>query len=452
METTKTRYSLGIDIGTTTISAALLDIDTGRLQESCTLKSEAAIPSEYSWDKRQDAGKIEATFFALITSLLEQYPDIVSIGFTGQMHGILYLDADGNAVSPLYTWQDERAGQGSPSTCEKILQRTGYTVPAGYGLATHLALAQAGEVPEAAACLCTIMDALAMKLCGLKRPVMHTSNAASLGFFPVGGKDFDRAAVEKAGIDPVLLPEVTMENRILGLCGKIPVSVAIGDNQASFLGAVREPEHTALANFGTGSQISVMVSHPAAVPADLEVRPWLEDTCLMSGSALCGGRAYALLERFFREYAVACGLPDEERYDVLNRLAAAGMHDPLEVSTTFGGTRADPDKRGNISGIGLGNFTPSALAAGVLKGMAQELYQMYQSIEKTDIRILAASGNAVRRNPVLVKLLEQVFGMPVMIPEEQEEAALGAAIFSAVSADIASREELAFRCIRYTEQ
>ena len=24
------------------------------------------------------------------------------------MHGILYVDADGNAVSPLYTWQDAR--------------------------------------------------------------------------------------------------------------------------------------------------------------------------------------------------------------------------------------------------------------------------------------------------------------------------------------------------------
>lgn len=137
---------------------------------------------------------------------------------------------------------------------------------------------------------------------------------------------------------------------------------------------------------------------------------------------------------------------------MLNRLAAAGMHDPLEVSTTFGGTRSDPGKRGSISGIGLANFTPSALAAGVLQGMAQELYQMYQSIEKTQIHTLAASGNAVRRNPVLVKLLEKVFGMPVMIPKEQEEAALGAAIFSAVSAGLSSREELAFRCVRYTEQ
>ncbi len=28
------------------------------------------------------------------------------IGFTGQMHGMLYVDASGMAVSPLYTWQD----------------------------------------------------------------------------------------------------------------------------------------------------------------------------------------------------------------------------------------------------------------------------------------------------------------------------------------------------------
>jgi len=448
----QTRLCLGIDAGTTTISAALLDIDAGILKKAYTIKSEAAIPSEYSWDKRQDVGKIEENFQKLISSLTEQYPDIVSIGFTGQMHGILYLDAAGNVISPLYTWQDERAGIGTPSICDQIRTLTGYAVPTGYGLATHLALKAAGQVPENAACLCTVMDYLAMKLCGLSRPVMHTSNAASLGFFPAGGVDFDRKAAEKAGIDPAFLPEVTAENRIIGSYHGIPVSAAIGDNQASFLGAVREPEHTALANFGTGSQISVMIQKPETVPEGLEVRPWLENTCLMSGSALCGGRAYALLERFFREYAVACGLPDEERYDVLNRLAAAGIDTPLEVTTTFAGTRFDPNQRGSISGIGLENFTPASFAAGVLRGMAQELYQMYQSIGKTDIHTLAASGNAVRRNPVLVKLLEQIFGMPVKIPKEQEEAAIGAAIFSAAAAGHASCKELAIRCIRYAEQ
>ena len=137
---------------------------------------------------------------------------------------------------------------------------------------------------------------------------------------------------------------------------------------------------------------------------------------------------------------------------MLNRLAATGMDAPLEVSTLFSGTRTDPGKRGSIHGIGIDNFTPSALAAGVLKGMAQELFEMFTAIGKADIRILAASGNAVRRNPVLVKLLGQVFGMPVMIPKEQEEAALGAAIFSAVAAGLSSRNELASRCVRYTAQ
>ena len=31
---------------------------------------------------------------------------ITSIGITGQMHGILYVDESGRGLSPLYTWQD----------------------------------------------------------------------------------------------------------------------------------------------------------------------------------------------------------------------------------------------------------------------------------------------------------------------------------------------------------
>lgn len=98
--------TLGIDIGTTTISAAVLE--DGQFLASETRANGAFIPSALTCAREQDVEKITQTALSVIETLFERYPDIHSIGVTGQMHGILYVDADGNAVSPLYTWQDAR--------------------------------------------------------------------------------------------------------------------------------------------------------------------------------------------------------------------------------------------------------------------------------------------------------------------------------------------------------
>ena len=88
--------TLGIDIGTTTISAAVLE--DGQFLASETRANGAFIPSALTYAREQDVEKITQTALSVVQMLFERYPDIHSIGVTGQMHGILYVDADGNAV------------------------------------------------------------------------------------------------------------------------------------------------------------------------------------------------------------------------------------------------------------------------------------------------------------------------------------------------------------------
>lgn len=234
-------------------------------------------------------------------------------------------------------------------------------------------------------------------------------DAASLGFYDLCSNRFDADALERCGAFAGILPAVTAGCEVIGSYRGIPVAVAIGDNQASFLGAVKDQERSALANFGTGSQISLVTSEIGDRPifgGEIEVRPYVDCEFLLCGSGLCGGRAYAIIERFFRAYAVACGLPDTEQYEVLNRLAEKGVESKnvLRVRTTFSGTRSDPDMRGEISGISEDNFTPEALAAGCLYGMAGELHEIYGKIGGTrQIDRLVASGNAIRKNRILKK-------------------------------------------------
>ena len=428
---------LGLDIGTTTISAAVLEPTDRRAVAVYTVQNHYNLPALHPWERAQDAERIFSKVKRLLDFLLKRFSKVVAIGLTGQMHGILYVDADGRALSPLYTWQDGRAGEGRPSACEVILEKTGYRLSPGYGLATHVTEAAAGRVPGGTATLCTVMDYTAARLCGVSRSIIHASNAASLGLYSITEGCFDRDSLRKLCISPELLPAVTHDAVWVGNYNGIPVAVPIGDNQAGFLGAVTDHRHTVLANFGTGSQVSLLTQDPASVVCDpdIEVRPFLAGEYLVSGSALCGGRAYAVVEHFFRRYAVACGLDDKHQYEILNRLAADGLKNGqlLPVRTTFCGTRSDPSLKGLIQGLTEENFTPEALVAGTVVGMAEELFGMFARMPHDGITTLVVSGNAARLNPALPAALERVFGMTVSIPEYREEAAVGVALFAHIA-------------------
>lgn len=428
---TQNNISVGLDIGTSTISTIVLDCTSGKVLHSCTVPNAGGIQSSNTWEHTQSAAWIWETSKNLLDTILEDYT-VFSIGVTGQMHGILYTSPDGVPLSPLYTWQDCRANQGQNSACEIIKKKTGYTVPTGYGLATHYHLLRENQTPAETYYCSTIMDYITMKLCGLSHPITHITNAASWGFYKDDKQGFDTEALGKLGIDCAVLPKVVVKNYILGTYNGIPVSVAIGDNQAAFIGSVKDPEHTVLVNIGTGSQISLLADKPLSNGFSLvESRPFDGERYLLSGAGLCGGRAYALLENFFKQYAVALGFPDKPQYDILNELAARGIKKGtiLPVRTTFCGTRKDPDLRGQITDIGEDNLTPEALMAGVLYGIVNELLDMYKMVPTDSVQMLVASGNAVRKNTILQQILTDTFHLPLQIPLNNEEAACGAAIY-----------------------
>ena len=70
---------------------------------------------------------------------------------------------------------------------------------------------------------------------------------------------------------------------------------------------------------------------------------------------------------------------------------------------------------------------------GVVYGICRELYDFFDGSEKVSV---IASGNAVQKNSVFGLVLKDIFKRPVKISQQSEEAAVGAALFSAVSADI----------------
>lgn len=429
--------ALGLDIGTSTISAVILE--GGVVVCSRTVDNDSAIFTPNPWERLQDPQRILGKVRAVAGELLTLYPDTACIGFTGQQHGIVYLDGEGNALSPLHTWQDGRGDQiveGGETYAQRLSALTGYAMSTGFGLTTHYYNLLNGLVPERAEVFCTIHDYAAMKLAGLKTPKTDASDGASFGLFDVKNGCFDLATVRKAGIDPAILPEVAAEPLLgTGEFG-LPVYAAIGDNQASFLGSVGELKNCMLVNVGTGGQFSVHTDAYMTCEG-LETRPYPAGGYLLVGSSLCGGRAYAMLENFFRAAAGAMtGEDPGSCYDAMARLAGDGEAENIpEVTPLFQGTRENPQLRGSIAGLGTDNFTPRHLLLGLMRGMARELGEMYERYRNAggSSAILIGSGNGLRKNAQLCRCFEKEFGLPLQLSLQREEAACGAAGYALLS-------------------
>lgn len=421
----------GIDIGTTTISGVVLEKEENgqaKILEAKTVENGCFIETGNEWERIQYAKEIVERAVNLLDYFLEKYPHVERIGLTGQMHGIVYVDKEGNCVSPLYTWQDARGsicdGDQIPLT-EEIWERCKIHAASGYGLVTHIYNIRHNLVPDSALSFCTIMDYFGMHLTERKKPLVHVSNAAGLGFFDSRKMCFEKEKLAEMGVDVNWLPDVCTEIEKLGTYRGRIVTTAIGDNQASFLGAAGDEENTLLVNMGTGGQISVLSSQ------------------YFAGASLCGGKAYALLEQFFRKIVKEATGQDQPLYKVMEKMARTGRDlnsertesRKIKVETTFDGTRVNPEKSGSITQVSSENFTPEDFCYGVLKGMSTELYQMYMTIQNgigIKIRRMIGSGNGLRKNPVLCEIIEDMFKAELVLAECEEEAATGAAMSSSM--------------------
>ena len=217
--------SLGIDIGTTGICGIIVDCKSGEILDSVNINNDSFIKTDKDYERIQSPERITEIVENIVKKLCNT--DTKAIGISNQMHGILYADESGKAISPLYTWQDAR-GNLEYKNSKSYAEHLGSF--AGYGLVSDFYNRENGLVPESTKYIMTIGDYIAIKLCQKPKPIMHVTNAASLGLFDIKGKNFKT--------DLSCLPRVTDRLETVGVYNGIPVTVALGDNQASFIGSV----------------------------------------------------------------------------------------------------------------------------------------------------------------------------------------------------------------------
>ncbi len=469
--------TIGLDIGTTSVSGVALDVDDGReVARACREHEADATPAERRTDgwAEQDPERLRATAYAVLGELgasTRSAPgDVAAIGLTGQMHGVLLVDETNRPLGNLVTWQDQR----SAGLIDELLAAaspeawsvTGCRLATGYLGATLAWMVRHEALPAGAATACFIHDWVASQLSGTA-PCTDPSDAGSAGLFNLRSKAWSRELAEALRIPVDLLPTVRESGEVIGTltaeaageCGLsagTPVCNAIGDNQASFLGSVAEAEPSLLINIGTGGQIS-WLTDDVGCAAGMEVRYLPIDRKIGVGAGIGGGTTYAWLEGFYRQVLADFGdaaPPPGALFDRMNELAAAAPADAegLRCRPTLTGTRFDPSLRGLLEGIDAANLTPANLTRAVLTGLADELHGFYATCDpatRAGHRVIVGSGNALRRNPVLAEIIAARFGLPVQTPMPREEAAWGSALLAASSVGALADLDAAGQLIRY---
>ena len=430
---------LGIDIGTSSICAICLD-GKGNTVFTITKANNA-----HGAEKTQDPEAIFALCRDIYEELIQKYP-IKCIGVSGQMHGVLYLDKNGKAVSPLYSWQDERGNlpYEDRTYSAALSDISGYRMSTGFGATSLYYDSINGKIPGEASSFCTIGDYVAMRLAGRKSPLVNSTNAASVGLFDLKNNNWDFGAIRKAKLPVDLFPTTANDIEIVGYTREgVPIYTAIGDNQASVYGVDKDND-SIIINIGTGSQVSIITDGLSIPPAECEFRPYFHNRYLALGCALCGGYSYKILKDFFNSVS-----DKEITYDQMNKWAESALSLDVPItSTLFKGTRADPNLKASINNLTEQNFSAPSLTLSVLKGISFELKQFYESLKPITGKRgkLIASGNAVRLNPVLCKIIEDDFKMKLCIPFHKEEAAFGAALIGAEAFEGKSLKEFIKYC------
>jgi len=102
---------VGVDIGTSSVSAVVID-GKGSVLESRTLPNPSAGEPTADGRHEQDADAILSTVDELLDGCeafaRERKLKIAEIGWTGQMHGLVAVDRRLRALTPFVTWRDMR--------------------------------------------------------------------------------------------------------------------------------------------------------------------------------------------------------------------------------------------------------------------------------------------------------------------------------------------------------
>lgn len=116
------KYIAGIDVGTSGVKCIIID-ENGAVMASATENYPIIIPQD-GWSEQDPSTWWEGTKKAMKLAVANSgvsNEDIIGLGFSGQMHGLVALDKADNVVRNAILWNDQR----TQAECDEIIQKAG---------------------------------------------------------------------------------------------------------------------------------------------------------------------------------------------------------------------------------------------------------------------------------------------------------------------------------------
>ncbi|XP_002735979.1 sedoheptulokinase-like [Saccoglossus kowalevskii] len=462
---TSPSYILGIDLGTTSVKAALIDRDTKEVVSSVSRETCAGVCSDLGiLGNEQDPSKIIRACSMCVSGLPKHsLIKVSSIGVSGQMHGcLLWKSGEGWArrgtgrldvgkCSQLITWQDQRCT--SDFLRSLPAPKSHLRLSTGHGCATLFWMKRnKPDLLDSYDCAGTIQDFLVAMLCGLEKPVMSVQNAASWGYYDTVNKVWNSGILSEAGFPVKLLPEVktpgsnagNLEYNWYGIPQGVPVGIALGDMQCSILPSLQS-ETDAVLNISTSAQLSFAMSKKFIPPLTsesgtaVEYFPYFHDCYLAVAAALTGGNVLATMVKMLQQWTheLGHGIPQQDIYNKILSAAQEINDCDLVVSPTIFGERHIPNQRASVMNITAENLTLGHLGRAVCRGIITNLYEMMprELLVESGVQQIIGCGSALTRNKILQTEIENLWKLPVVYCQGGD-AAVGAALSQTIEYNV----------------
>lgn len=428
---------IAIDIGTSFIKGAILDLTEFNLQEINHLPFPDPLPGLAPGIREIDPREIVSRVRQLLDPLLAKTLDCVGLVMCTQLHGLVLANPKGDLLSNLIIWQDERAMQPHPSGQGSYLQviaqtlgsdrirqlgndlRPGLPVCFLYWFAQQGALNLSNVTPLSLAnyVLSALGDAPARGI--------EITNAMAYGALNLETLDWHRDALTLLGLENVGLPEIVPEGEPVTFLKqgskRIPCYAAVGDSPAALVGAFLQEGELSL-NISTGSQVTLI--DPTLEFGDYESRPFFDGKYVKSVTTIPAGRALNVLVNLLTEISRASGQMQNDAWAYIDQAAAAVPETNLDVDLSF--FKSAYGERGSITNIKEAQLTIGHVFRAAFESMARNYYRSALRVAPSRTwKNLVFSGGLVQKLNSLREIIIAKFESPYRINAQPEDTLLG---------------------------
>lgn len=454
------KYVLGIDLGTSGTKTVLFDQE-GHGICSCTVEYPMYQPHN-GWAEQDPQDWWHAAVETIQTVLKKSGvnpQDVVSLGISGQMHGLVMLDEKGQVLRRSIIWCDQR----TQAECDEIHEKVGREKliaitanPALTGFTLSKVLWVRNHEPEVyAKCRHILLPKDYVRYMLTGDFATEVSDASGMQMLDVPNRCWSDELLNILDIDKSLLAKVYESCEVTGhvseeaaaltgLSAETLVVGGAGDNAAAAVGTGVVEDGKAFTTIGTSG---VVFAHTDKLAIDPQGRVHTF-CCAVPGAWHVMGvtQAAGLSLKWYRDNfcdaekqaAQQMGI---DPYDLMNKEAAQSPigANKLIYAPYLMGERTphlDADCRGMFFGLSAMHTRRDLLRA-VMEGVSYSLRDCLGVLNEMGVnpeQMLACGGGG--KSPLWRQMLADVFNCPVATTVNTEGPALGVAILAGVGAGL----------------